>query len=170
MNQVEQPQISHARRLLIWLFLLINVQENSSPFLDTFLNSTLAFKNFSLEFSRTSTWRVKYWRWIFFSSEHKSGRPHYYWESEIRRHVDILLANKECRLLRPLFGRSFKTLKGLNAGGFSHCPRPSLPPPPFSVPTPVQLSGGWDSYFANHKIKNTPNNRQLRRLHWRTQK
>lgn len=43
---------------------------------------------------------------------------------------------------------------------------PSPPPPLFSVLTTVQLSRGYNSYFANHncKIKNTPSkNRQLRR-------
>ena len=33
---------------------------------------------------------------------------------------------------------------------------PSPPPPSFSVSTTVQLSRGCKSYFASHKIKNTP--------------
>ena len=55
-----------------------------------------------------------------------------------------------------------KTKKSTMGGGLL----PSPPPPSFSVLTTVQLSGGYNSYFANHncKIKNTPSkNRQLSR-------
>ena len=45
-----------------------------------------------------------------------------------------------------------KIKKEHNGGGFL----PSPPPPSFSVLTTVQLSRGYNSYFANHKIKNTP--------------
>ena len=108
-----------------------------------------------------------------FWSKHKSGKPHYnrrysfevciHQESDIRWRVDIVSASKERRLLRPLFWRSFKNLKGLDGGGFSQCVLPSPPPPSFSASTSVRLSRSCISYFCEpqKKKKHTPKNRWL---------
>ena len=72
-------------------------------------------------------------------------------ESDICWQVDIVLAGKECCLLHPKSGCSFKNLSRLIAGGFSHCLLPLL-----SFSSLIQLWHGWISYPTDQKRKNTP--------------
>ena len=67
-------------------------------------------------------------------------------ESDIRWLVDILLANE--------MRNAVCCVHFLD--GFSHCLLYLPPPQSFSVLTLVQLSPGFNSYFANHKRKNAP--------------
>ena len=60
-------------------------------------------------------------------------------------------ANKECHLLHPKSGCSFKKLSRLIASGFSHCLLPL-----FSFLPLIQLWCGWISYPMDQKRKNTP--------------
>ena len=68
------------------------------------------------------------------------------WESDIRWLVDILLANEMRNAVRCVHFLD----------GFSHCLLSLPPPQSFSVLTLVQLSPGFNCYFANHKRKNAP--------------
>lgn len=112
----------------------------------------VTLKNYSLEFwnCRTSTFWVS-------TNQVRCNWSHYnrwYPLAGNLTSVDrltFLSANKECRLLHPKSGCSFKNLSRLIARGFFRLL------PSFSFPSLIQLWSGWISYPMEQKRKkNTP--------------
>ena len=111
-------------------------------------------------------------------NEYFWSKPHYnrwysfevciHWEYDICWQVDVLSAYQECRLPSPLFGCSFKNLKGLIAGSFncfSHCllPLPRPLPHHFLFQPLFRFCAAVTLTLRTIKEK-TAKNRQLHRL------
>lgn len=118
----------------------------------------VTLKNYSLEFwnCRTSTF------WVSTNQVRCSWSHYNRWYplagnlTSVDR-LTFLSANKECRLLHPKSGCSFKNLSRLIARGFFRLL------PSFSFPSLIQLWSGWISYPMEQKRKKT--HQKDRRLH-----
>ena len=165
MNRVEKTQNCWGD---CWfeLFLLINAQDNLPPFPEIFFVQILriivwSFRTAELDVPNTDR-----------NTEFFFERTQMRWAAlqptvllwSFYALVDILSANQECRLLRPIFGVVCRF-----AGGFPHCLLPLPPaPPPRPLPPHRFLFHPRFSFRAaestNHQIKNTKTRPATQRL------